>query len=44
MTPSSNACFLKGETVSGFNKICVYDCMGNAYARTIGSAELCPIN
>lgn len=37
-------CFLQGESVSGFNKICFYDCLGSQAAITIGSTELCPLN
>ena len=37
------ACFKKSEYTSGFNKICNYDCIGSAYAMTIGSTALCPI-
>ena len=36
-------CFLKGERVSGLNKICYYDCLGSEAAITIGAAQLCPI-
>ena len=34
---------LVSDTVSGFNRICVYDVLGSASARTIGSTELCPL-
>lgn len=37
------ACFLKGERISGFNKLCFYDCLGSEYAITIGSTSLCPL-
>ena len=36
-------CFFKGEQISGFNKICYYDCLGSLTAITIGSVELCPL-
>lgn len=36
-------CMKTGEQVSGFNKMCFYNCMGSARAATIGSAELCPL-
>ena len=36
-------CFLKGERVSGLNKICYYDCVGSEAAITIGAAQLCPL-
>ncbi len=34
--------FLKGEKISGMNKICYYDCLGGEAAITIKSTELCP--
>jgi hypothetical protein len=37
-------CFLKGEQVSGMNKICYYDCLGSAAAITISAVQLCPLN
>jgi hypothetical protein len=37
------SCFFKGEQVSGFNKICYYDCLGSLTAITIGSVQLCPL-
>jgi len=40
----TSGCYLKGEQISGFNKICVYDCMGSANATTIPSTSLCPIS
>ena len=36
-------CFKTGEKVSGFNKICFYDCLGSAAAITIKSVQLCPL-
>lgn len=36
-------CFYKGEQVSGFNKICYYDCLGSMAAITISSVALCPL-
>lgn len=35
---------LKGQTTSGFNRICYYDGVGGSYAKTIGSTELCPLS
>ena len=35
--------FLKGEKISGMNKICYYDCLGGEVAITIKSTELCPL-
>lgn len=37
-------CFLQGEEVSGFNKICYYDCLGSRTAITIQAVQLCPLN
>jgi hypothetical protein len=37
-------CFLKGEQISGLNKICYYDCAGSAAAITISSVSLCPLS
>ena len=37
-------CFLQGEVISGFNKICYYDCLGSQAAITIASVQLCPLN
>ena len=36
-------CFKTGESTSGFNKICYYDCLGSAAAITISSVSLCPL-
>ena len=41
---SANACFLKGERISGMNKICYYDCVDGERAITIGATELCPLS
>ena len=41
---ASVTCFLQGETTSGMNKICFYDCLGSAYAITIGATDLCPLS
>ena len=40
----TTGCFLKGSYVSGFNRICNYDCMGSGASHTIGAAEICPLN
>jgi hypothetical protein len=37
-------CFKTGETVSGTNKICYYNCLGSQTAITISSVELCPLS
>ena len=36
-------CFKKGEYTSGFNKICIYNCVGSERAITIRSTQLCPL-
>ena len=35
--------FLKGEYISGMNKICLYDHLGSTVAITIRSVQLCPL-
>ena len=40
---SATTCFKKGEYTSGFNKICIYNCMGSDVAITIKSTQLCPL-
>jgi len=35
--------FLKGEYISGMNKICLYDHLGSTVAITISSVQLCPL-
>lgn len=35
--------FLKGERVSGMNKICYYDHLGSDVAITVSSVALCPL-
>lgn len=35
--------FLKGEKISGMNKICYYDVLGSIYTLNIRSVELCPL-
>ena len=35
--------FLRGEQVSGMNKICFYDVIGSTYTLNIKSYELCPL-
>lgn len=37
-------CFKTGESTSGMNKICYYDCLGSQAAITISSVQLCPLN
>jgi hypothetical protein len=36
-------CFKTGEETGGFNKICRYNCLGNLVTKTVGSAQMCPI-
>ena len=37
-------CFKKGEYTSGFNKICIYNCLGADVAITIKNTQLCPLS
>ena len=37
-------CFKQREWSSGFNKNCVYSCLGSEAVRTIGATELCPLS
>ena len=37
-------CFKKGEYTSGFNKICIYNCLGSDKAITIKNTQLCPLS
>ncbi len=37
-------CFKKGEYTSGFNKICIYNCLGSDVAITIKNTQLCPLS
>ena len=37
-------CFKKGEYTSGFNKICIYNCLGSDVAITIQNTQLCPLS
>src|SRR5689334_13393110 len=34
---------LVGERVSGMNKICIYDYLGDEYTYTVSSVSLCPL-
>jgi hypothetical protein len=36
------ACFLVGERVSGWNRICYYDCLSGTVAVTVDAMEFCP--
>lgn len=42
-TPITTTCFARGESTSGMNKICYYDCLGSRAAVTQSSVSLCPI-
>lgn len=39
----ARSAFFKYETVSGTNKICVYDDLGSEVAITIKSYQVCPV-
>lgn len=41
---ASVMCFLKGEQISGMNKICYYDCLGSINAINVSSVALCPLS
>jgi len=36
--------FLSGEQESGFNKICMYDVLGETYTLNVSSVALCPLS
>jgi hypothetical protein len=36
-------CYKVTEYTSGFNKICIYNCLGSEAAITIGATQLCPL-
>ncbi len=42
--PISNTGFLSGEITSGLNKTCYYDSVRGTFTKTIGAAQLCPLN
>jgi hypothetical protein len=39
----AGVCMKSGERAAGMNKVCYYDCVTGEVARTIGSAQLCPL-
>lgn len=41
---SSLSCVKKSESVSGFNKICIYNCMGSDIAINLKSTQICPMS
>jgi len=43
-SPSTVSCNKTGETTSGTNKICYYNCMGSTKTINVGSMQFCPIN
>jgi hypothetical protein len=40
----STTAFKTGEETTGMTKICYYEALGNPYAITVGSVELCPMS
>ena len=40
---STTTCFLDDSWTKGFNKICMYDCVGSPHAVTVGSTDLCKL-
>ncbi|MDC1129828.1 hypothetical protein OAS92_04105 [Candidatus Pelagibacter sp.] len=43
-SPSAVSCNKTGESTSGTNKICYYNCMGSTKTINVGSMQFCPIN
>jgi hypothetical protein len=41
--PGSVTCFKQREWISGFNKNCVYSCLGSEAVQTMGATDLCPL-
>ena len=41
---NASACFKSGESTSGMNKICYYDCVSGKKAITISATSLCPLS
>lgn len=41
---SGTTCFKKREWTSGFNKNCVYSCLGSEAVQTVGSTDICPLS
>jgi hypothetical protein len=37
-------CFYDGETTSGMNKICYYNCLQSLAAITLGFVDICPLS
>ena len=40
----STTCFKSSEWTSGFNKNCVYNCLGSEAVQTISATSLCPLS
>jgi hypothetical protein len=38
------SCIKSGETISGTNKICYYNCVGSTKTLNVGAANTCPLN
>jgi len=36
--------FLKGERISGMNKICYYNVLGSTYTLNVGLSDMCPVS
>lgn len=41
---SGMLCLKAGERTSGMNKICYYECPNGDTSRTVGAAQVCPLN
>lgn len=39
--PVTTTCFIKGEQISGQNKLCFYDCLGSGYVANMASYDIC---
>jgi len=39
----SEICYYQREMITGFNKICYYQCLSGTVAINIGSLQLCPL-
>jgi len=44
LSPGAVSCNKTGESTSGTNKICYYNCMGSTKTINVGSMQFCPIN
>ena len=42
--PGAQSCFFKSDVVSGFNRICIYNCLGSLNTKTLRSTDICPLN